>query len=132
MARIPEHEVERLKSEVSLARLVESLGIVLTRHGANLLGLCPFHEDHEPSLVVSWTRPGATGALYISRYFFGLCGSKRRKRPSTFSRASGRLSLQASYWNRRRCVMHDGKCCGRRPDPTPATLDSAEKGGYPA
>ena len=33
MARIPEHEVERLKSEVSLARLVESLGIVLTRHG---------------------------------------------------------------------------------------------------
>ncbi len=53
MARIPEREVERLKSEVSLARLVEAHGIVLTRHGADLLGLCPFHDDHEPSLVVS-------------------------------------------------------------------------------
>ena len=53
MARIPEREVERLKSEVSLARLVESHGIVLTRHGADLLGLCPFHDDHAPSLVVS-------------------------------------------------------------------------------
>ncbi|MBI2799492.1 MAG: hypothetical protein HYX63_04290 [Gammaproteobacteria bacterium] len=53
MARIPEREVERLKSEVSLTRLVESHGVVLTRHGADLLGLCPFHDDHEPSLVVS-------------------------------------------------------------------------------
>ena len=25
----------------------------LQRHGADLLGLCPFHNDHEPSLVVS-------------------------------------------------------------------------------
>ena len=53
MARIPEREVERLKSEVSLARLVESAGVVLTRHGADYLGLCPFHDDHEPSLVIS-------------------------------------------------------------------------------
>ena len=28
--------------------------------------------------------------------------------------------------------MHDGKSCARRPDPPPATLDSAEKGGYPS
>lgn len=53
MARIPEREVERLKSEVSLARLVESHGVVLTRHGVDWLGLCPFHDDHEPSLVIS-------------------------------------------------------------------------------
>ena len=39
MARIPEREVERLKSEVSLARLVESAGVVLTRHGATAEGL---------------------------------------------------------------------------------------------
>jgi DNA primase catalytic core len=53
MARIAEEEIERLKGEVSLARLVEARGIELKRHGADLLGLCPFHEDHEPSLIVS-------------------------------------------------------------------------------
>lgn len=53
MARIPDGELERLKQEVSLQRLVEAKGIALKRHGADLLGLCPFHDDKEPSLVVS-------------------------------------------------------------------------------
>ena len=53
MARIPEAEIERLKSEVSVQRLVESAGIDLVRHGADWLGRCPFHDDHGPSLVVS-------------------------------------------------------------------------------
>ncbi len=33
--------------------MIEARGIELKRHGADLLGLCPFHDDHEPSLVVS-------------------------------------------------------------------------------
>jgi DNA primase catalytic core len=53
LARIPGEEIERLKEEVSLERLVTSAGIDLRRHGGDLLGLCPFHDDHEPSLVVS-------------------------------------------------------------------------------
>ena len=53
MARIPDEEIERLKTEVPLAALVEARGIDLCRHGADLIGLCPFHEDHEPSLVIS-------------------------------------------------------------------------------
>ena len=53
MARIPDTEIERLKSEISLQRLAERQGIELKRHGADLLGLCPFHDDHEPSLVIS-------------------------------------------------------------------------------
>ena len=53
MARIPDEVIERLKQEVSLQRLVEARGIVLKRYGADLIGLCPFHDDHEPSLVVS-------------------------------------------------------------------------------
>ena len=53
MARIPEGELERIKRETDLAELVEGSGVVLLRHGADLLGLCPFHEDREPSLVVS-------------------------------------------------------------------------------
>ena len=53
MARIPEDEIERLKQEVSVERLAEARGIKLERHGADLIGLCPFHEDHEPSLVIT-------------------------------------------------------------------------------
>jgi DNA primase len=53
MARIPEHEVERLKREVSVQRLAEARGIKLTRHGSDLLGLCPFHDDRNPSLVIT-------------------------------------------------------------------------------
>ena len=53
MARIPEAEVERLKKEISVQRLAEARGIKLTRHGADLLGLCPFHDDRSPSLVIT-------------------------------------------------------------------------------
>ena len=53
MARIPEHEVERLKQEISIQRLVEVQGIVLKPHGQDLIGRCPFHEDKTPSLVIS-------------------------------------------------------------------------------
>jgi len=53
MARIPDDEVERLKREVSVQRLAEARGIKLHRHGADLLGLCPFHDDRSPSLVIT-------------------------------------------------------------------------------
>src|SRR5580658_4426378 len=53
MAHIPDEVIERLKQEISLERLAESRGVKLARHGADLLGLCPFHDDHEPSLVIS-------------------------------------------------------------------------------
>ncbi len=53
MARIPDTELERLKTEISLQRLAEGMGITLNRHGADLIGLCPFHDDKEPSLVIS-------------------------------------------------------------------------------
>jgi len=53
MARIPEVELERLKREVSVERLVQAAGVELTRRGADLVGRCPFHEDRTPSLVVT-------------------------------------------------------------------------------
>jgi DNA primase catalytic core len=53
MARISEEQIERLKKETSLERLVEARGVKLRRSGKDLLGLCPFHDDREPSLVVS-------------------------------------------------------------------------------
>jgi DNA primase catalytic core len=53
VARIPDDQLDRLKQGISVQRLAEGMGIVLKRHGADLIGLCPFHDDHEPSLVIS-------------------------------------------------------------------------------
>ena len=53
MARIAEQEIERLKQDISLERLLESQGIKLKRTGKDLVGTCPFHHDKTPSLVVT-------------------------------------------------------------------------------
>jgi DNA primase catalytic core len=53
MARLSDETVTRIKQEVSLQSLVEGMGITLKRHGSDLVGLCPFHDDKEPSLVIS-------------------------------------------------------------------------------
>ena len=53
MARIPDSELERLKTEVSTERLIEASGIELKRGGKDLLGRCPFHADDTASLVVT-------------------------------------------------------------------------------
>jgi DNA primase len=46
-------ELERLKAEVSLRRLIESQGHELTRRGKDWVMRCPFHDDATPSLVVT-------------------------------------------------------------------------------
>ena len=66
MARIPQDELERLKREVDLVQLVTSCGVKLSKKGADLVGLCPMHDDKEPSLVVTpsknlWHCLGACG-----------------------------------------------------------------------
>jgi DNA primase catalytic core len=53
MARIPEQVVERLKTEISVQRLAEARGVALTKHGNDLHGRCPFHDDRTPSLVIT-------------------------------------------------------------------------------
>lgn len=53
MARIPDSELEWLKSEVSVQRLAEGSGVELKKGGKDFLGRCPFHEDDTASLVVS-------------------------------------------------------------------------------
>lgn len=56
MARIPEAELERLKSEVSVQRLVEASGIELKKSGKDWIARCPFHADDTASLVISPTK----------------------------------------------------------------------------
>ncbi len=51
MARIPTEELERLKAEISVERLIESAGIGLKAVGKDLHGRCPFHDDAQASPV---------------------------------------------------------------------------------
>ncbi len=53
MARLTDEQINRLKQDISLQRLVEAQGIKLKKHGKDLLGLCPFHDDNDPSLVIT-------------------------------------------------------------------------------
>ena len=53
MARIPDEEIERLKRDIPIERLVSGFGVELTGTGANLVGRCPFHDDRTPSLIVT-------------------------------------------------------------------------------
>jgi DNA primase len=54
VARIPDEELERLKREVSLARLIEGQGHTLITQGKDLACRCPWHEgDDTPSCIVS-------------------------------------------------------------------------------
>lgn len=53
MPRIPTSELERLKSEVSLVRLIESQGHGLSKRGKDWVMRCVFHEDATASLVVT-------------------------------------------------------------------------------
>ncbi len=53
MARIPDEAITRIKQDISLQRIVEDYGITLKAHGKDLMGLCPFHDDKDPSLVIT-------------------------------------------------------------------------------
>lgn len=53
MPRIPDTELERLKQEVSVERLVEGSGVALKKTGKDWVGKCPFHADETASLVIT-------------------------------------------------------------------------------
>lgn len=53
MTRIPENEIERIKTDIDLTRLIEAQGYVLKKHGKEMAVLCPFHDDNNPSLIIS-------------------------------------------------------------------------------
>jgi DNA primase catalytic core len=68
---VSKEAIERVRRAQDLAAVVESRGVKLTRRGRNYVGLCPFHEDHEPSLVVNPEKQ-----LW---HCFGACGSNGGK-----------------------------------------------------
>jgi DNA primase catalytic core len=54
MARIADQEINRLKQDVSLVRVIESAGYTLVKQGKDLAMRCPLHEgDDTPSFIVT-------------------------------------------------------------------------------
>ena len=49
---LSKEKISYLKS-IPLTSLVQTSGIELKRRGANLVGMCPFHLEKTPSLVVT-------------------------------------------------------------------------------
>jgi DNA primase catalytic core len=65
---VTKEAIEKVRRGSDLVKVVESRGVKLTRKGKNWVGLCPFHEDHTPSLVVNpdrqlWNCFGACKAI---------------------------------------------------------------------
>ncbi|MBD2812686.1 DNA primase, partial [Xenorhabdus sp. Vera] len=53
MARIPEAELQHLKTAVSLVAILEQQGRQLFKRGKDMAVLCPFHEEKTPSMVIT-------------------------------------------------------------------------------
>jgi DNA primase len=53
MARIPDTDLQRLKDEISVQRLIEASGVELKKLGKDIAGKCPFHADDTASLVIT-------------------------------------------------------------------------------
>lgn len=50
---IPAEAIAELRSRHELVAFLTAAGVKLRRHGSDYLGLCPFHQDRQPSLSVS-------------------------------------------------------------------------------
>ena len=53
MALYTQIELDQLKQSIDLAALVQSKGTKLEAHGNDKKGLCPFHQDTNPSMIIT-------------------------------------------------------------------------------
>lgn len=53
VAQVDQADIDRVLAAVSVSAVVRSAGVELAPKGRELVGLCPFHSDREPSLRVN-------------------------------------------------------------------------------
>jgi DNA primase len=53
MPRIPQSEINRIKSEVSLLDWVRGQGYEIKKVGKDYSLCCPFHDDKTPSCIIT-------------------------------------------------------------------------------
>ena len=113
MARIPAQDLEQLKNEISVQRLVESSGVELKKGGKDFTGICPFHADETASLVI--TPHKNLWHCFGCRCKCGGCWRRSWRRP----RAEGFSVCARSHgWFRvtgiDRCCCWSSYCCSQR------------------
>ncbi|MGX8680228.1 MAG: CHC2 zinc finger domain-containing protein, partial [bacterium] len=52
MPKIPQEKIDEIRQSVDIVDVIGQY-VPLTRKGSNYRGLCPFHDDNDPSLTVS-------------------------------------------------------------------------------
>jgi DNA primase len=52
MAQLSNEEIENIRLNANIVDVISSY-VPLTLKGKNYFGVCPFHEDHSPSMSVS-------------------------------------------------------------------------------
>ena len=52
MAYIEESKINEIRNSVNIVDIIKEY-VPLTSKGKNFFGVCPFHEDHAPSMSVS-------------------------------------------------------------------------------
>jgi len=62
-------DVQTIKNQHNLATLAHQYGVQLQRSGRGFVGLCPFHDDHNPSFSVFVTPNG-----WFFKCYGGSCG----------------------------------------------------------
>jgi DNA primase catalytic core len=50
---IPDDELDKIKRTTDLAAVIRARGVELKPQGGDLVGRCPFHDDHDPSMRVT-------------------------------------------------------------------------------
>ena len=89
--------IERIKQHVSIVEIIGRYA-TLRRSGEYLLGLCPFHPDHHPSLVVY----PATGTFYCygCQKHGDVITFVQEREQLTFGQALDALESVQSYYDR--------------------------------
>ena len=73
MKYINEEEINAIRENANIVDVIESYGIKLEKKGKdNYVCLCPFHDDHNPNMIVSQAKQiftcfggcGATGNVF--------------------------------------------------------------------
>lgn len=53
MAMIPQEVINNIQSQANIVDVIASFGINFEKRGSNYMCLCPFHDDHNPSMSVN-------------------------------------------------------------------------------
>jgi DNA primase len=125
MARIPDTDLQRLKDEISVQRLIESSGVELKKLGKDWAGKCPFHADDTASLVITpaknlWHCFGCQVGGGVVDWVMKLRGVSFRHAVELLKDESALSSLAAGG-------SHPIKQCTVRTLPPPVSLDADDR-----